>query len=126
MKAIKIDVANKKLSYVNIGHYSEIYSEIGNGCELFCCPVEYPNRDVLYADDESLLRENIEGCFSFPEWNYPIVGNGILLGSDEEGDSADVKTTIEELESKIIWGNKEAAESYRQYALNIKPEIITL
>lgn len=123
MKAIKIDVANQKISQVTIGDYKEIYSAIGNGCSLFCCPVQWENNDVLYADDEALLQENLEGCFSFPDFKYPIVGNAIILGSDDEGESVDTKTKISELMEKIIWGNKEAAELWRNKAIGNRPEI---
>ena len=126
MKAIKIDVANQTISQVNIANYKEIYSQIGNGCELFCCPIQYENNDVLYADDESLLRDNIEGCFTFPDWNYPIVGNAIILGTDDEGESVDVKTKIAELQSQIMWGNKKVAELWRDRAIGNRPEVVIL
>ena len=51
------------------------------------------------------------------DWNYPLVGNAIILGNDEEGDMADVKTKADEILEKIIWGNKEAAEQYAEFAL---------
>jgi hypothetical protein len=123
MKAIKIDVANQKISQVNISDYKEIYSQIGNGCNLFCCPVQWENNDVLYADDEALLQESLEGCFAMPDFNYPIVGNAIILGTDDEGESIDVKTKIAELQEKIIWGNKQAAELWRNKAIGNRPEI---
>ena len=53
-----------------------------------------------------------------PHWNYPIVGNAIILGTDEEGDSIDCKTNPSELLENVIWGNKEASEEYREKALN--------
>lgn len=123
MKAIKIDVANQTISQVSIQDYTEIYNQIGNGCNLFCCPIQYPNNDVLYCDDEALLRDDLQGCFSFPDFNYPIVGNAIILGSDDEGDSQDAKTEIFELQNKIIWGNKIVAELWRDKAIGNKPEI---
>lgn len=124
MKAIKIDVANKKVSQVNIGNYKEIYGQIGNGCNLFCCPVQWENNDVLYADDEALLKDELEGCFMMPDFNYPIVGNAIILGTNEEGESVDVKTKISELQEKIMFGNKEAAELWRNKAIGNRPEVV--
>jgi len=124
MKAIKIDVANKKVSQVNIENYKEIYGQIGNGCNLFCCPVQWENNDVLYADDEALLKDELEGCFMMPDFNYPIVGNAIILGTNEEGESVDVKTKISELQKKIMFGNKEAAELWRNRAIGNRPEVV--
>lgn len=121
MKALKIDVVNKTITRINIdkeNFSTEIYQQIGNGCNLFCCPVDFENGDCIYADDESLLHENVEGCFMLPEWNYPIVGNAIVLGTDQEGDTIDSKTSPSELLDNVIWGNKEVAEDYREKALN--------
>jgi len=117
MKALKIDVVNKTISQIEIKNYKEIYSAIGNDCDLFCCPVEFENGDILYSDDEALLHNELEGCFTMLDWNYPLVGNAIILGNDEEGDMADVKTKADEILEKIIWGNKEAAEQYAEFAL---------
>ena len=119
MKVLKIDVKTKTVSEITIGKNLEnIYKEIGNGCELFCCPIDFDFGDTLYADDESLLRNDIEGCFMLPEWNHPIVGNALIIGTDEEGDSEDVKMTPDFLQKKLIWGNKQVAEQYRDYALS--------
>jgi hypothetical protein len=111
-KAIKIDVVNKTIYEVEIKKDKDIYYHIGNECNLFCCPVEFVNGDVLYADDEALYRQNIEGCFVMESWKYPIVGNAIILGSDEEGDSIDHKSTIKDISEKIVFGSKEIAKEY--------------
>ena len=124
MKALKIDVVNQTISKIEITNYKEIYSAIGNGCNLFCCPIEFENGDVLYSDDEALLHGEVEGCFSMVDWNYPLVGNAIILGSDEEGGMADSKTKANEILEKIMWGNKEVAETYAEYAMQ-SPTFIT-
>ena len=127
MKAIKIDVTNQTISQITIGKdYKEIYTQIGNNCDLFCCPFEFENGDCLYADDEALLKE-VEGCFAFPNWNYPIVGNAIILGTDydNDGESTDAKSEISQLQETIIWGNKAVAEMYQDYASKNTPDIIS-
>ena len=122
MRAIKIDVVKKQVYEIEISKgLNPIYESIG--CDIFCCPVTWDNQDTIYADDEALLKEDVEGCFSFPDFNYPIVGNAIILGSDDEGESVDAKTKVSELMEKIIWGNKEAAELWRNKAIGNRPEI---
>ena len=123
-KALKIDVVNQTVTNILIDDIEDIYKEIGNGCELFCCPVNFDNGDTLYADDESLLRENVEGCFLMSDWAYAIVGNAIILGTDEEGESVDCKSSIMDVYQEIIWGDKLVAEKYRKVALSKKPEFI--
>ena len=50
-KALKIDVVAQTVTEVKIDKYQDIYSQIGNGCNLFCCPVDFENGDTLFADD---------------------------------------------------------------------------
>ena len=123
-KALKIDVVNQTVTNIIIDDINDIYKEIGNGCQLFCCPVDFENGDTLYTDDESLLRENVEGCFLMDNWAYAIVGNAIILGTDEEGESVDCKSSIMDIYKEIIWGNKQVAEKYRNVALSRTPEFI--
>jgi hypothetical protein len=115
-KAIKIDVVNKELSYVKINHYSDIYREIGNNCDLFCIPIQFDNEDCIYGDEEGLLKE-VQGGFTMEGWAYPLCGNAIILGTDEEGDSVDCLTTIDELLPKIRWVSQKDAKKWQEYAM---------
>lgn len=100
MKAILIDPQSKTITDIEIGtDYREIYKVIGNGCKTFTCPIEYPNDDAMYADDEGLFNKNI-GAFIANDgtWGSPIVGRAVILGTDmETGESQDCKSTAEEL-----------------------------
>lgn len=100
-RAIKIDVEKQELSYVEVGEYTDIYKHVE--CELFCVPVTFENMDALYCDDEARLKEEIKGGFKLKGWNYPIYGNGLILGTDLKGESIDCKTTLEEIEAQIRW-----------------------
>lgn len=117
-KAILIDVVNQSVTEAVVDHYSDIYSLIGNGCYLFCVPVEFENRDSLFSDDEGLLHDEVHGCFMLKGWSTPLVGNAVILGSDEEGESVDCKTTIEEIQSQITFYPKRIAERWRDIALS--------
>lgn len=113
MKALKINVTTQKIEEVEIGDYKDIYKEIQ--CNLFCCPIEFENGDVLYADDESLLQDELPGCFTLNFFSYLIVGNAIILGTDDEGESIDAKTTKEDLITKygLRFGGPELSEMHR-------------
>ena len=105
MKAIKIDVEKRTVSFIQISDSIEaIYETIGNDCNIFTCPIQYENNDALYCDDEALLNpENIKGAFIYPNWNYPIVSNAIILGTGEYGESIDCKSTLDEIKKGIIF-----------------------
>jgi hypothetical protein len=112
MKVIKIDSANKTITQIEMGKGLEsIYEAIGNKCTCFTCPIELENGDVIYADDEGLFHP-FEGGIMMPNWNYPIVGNILIVGSDDEGDSVDAKTTVEEITPLIEWVGKDRCEMW--------------
>lgn len=125
MKVLKIDVVAKTVTEIELGKgIKNIYAAIGNGCNLFCVPVEFDNGDSIYADDEALLQENVEGAFIMEGWDYPIVGNALIIGVNEEGDSSDCKTSLDDLFSKITFLDKDAAEQRKQDVFN-SPKIVT-
>lgn len=116
MKAILINVDKQTIEYVykKDDHYTNIYAMIGNDCTCFAAPVTLGNGDTLYCDDEGLLKP-IYGGIMMAGWNYPLVGNIVVLGSDEEGDTIDVQTTIEELKRGIKFLTKEEIYEYGLY-----------
>ena len=125
MRALKINVETKTITEVVLSEdFRDISREIGNGCEYFCIPYSFANDDSLYADDESLLRRNdIKGGFMLSDdWSYPIVGNAIILGTDDEGNSIDCKTNVDDFKD-IIWVSKEASIDWAETALLNKPMI---
>ena len=103
MKAIKIDVEKQTVSFIEIGTGIDAINEaIGNGCTMLTSVIDYPNGDYMYCDDEALLRtSDIKGGFMYPDWNYPIVSNAIILGTDEYGESVDCKSRLEEIKDDI-------------------------
>jgi hypothetical protein len=46
-----------------------------------------------------------------------LCGNAIILGTDEEGDSVDCLTTIDELLPKIRWVSQKDAKKWQEYAM---------
>lgn len=124
MKALLINVADQSVSTIELKHTKELYAHIGNGCHTFCAPVDFPNGDTLFADDEALLQDNLQGCFSLENWKYPIVGNAVILGCTDDGDVADCKSKPDDILCQIMWGNKEAAEIHRDNALSVPPTFV--
>ena len=112
MRAIKIDSANRTITHIELGKgLQPIYDAIGNGCRCFTSPIDFENGDAMYADDEGLFNP-FEGGIMMPEWSYPIVGNVLIVGTDEEGDSTDCKTTVEEITPLIQWIDKATCDRW--------------
>ena len=104
MRAIKINVENQTVTVIDIENTLDaIYEAIGNECTTFTSPISYANGDTMYCDDESLLRpETIQGAFMYPDWNYPIVSNAIIIGTDDMGNSVDAVSSPRDIE----YGNR--------------------
>ena len=115
MKAILI---NPKLKLINEINYSGDYKDISKltECRIFTCVYPFNNcEDTIYVDDEGLLKSS-NYCFTFQCDNgeaQPLMGNALILGTNDEGESIDVKTSIDEIKKrvsfkghqKIIMGN---------------------
>ena len=70
MKALLINVVEKTITIINIEHTNEIYAHIGNGCTTFCAPVDFPNGDTLFSDDDGLLQDSVYGGFALTGWQH--------------------------------------------------------
>ena len=104
-QAIKINVQNQCFEPIEIESLQDYYNAIGNGCTTFAVPVTFQNRDSIYCDYEGLFHDNI-GAFIMPNFRYPIVGNAVIVGTNEEGDSVDAKSTIEWLSKNVVFIKK--------------------
>lgn len=106
-KAIKIDVALQQVYEVEIQDgLQAIYDAIGNGCGLMeragCIPNENPKSlgDDLYVDEEGYIKgaDYIIGGFqlNLPNCSREVLANnGLILGTNLEGESCDCDTDVE-------------------------------
>jgi hypothetical protein len=102
-KGIKINAEKRTLEYVTLGDdYKEIYPIISDKCTMFACPIIFDNQDTMYLDDEGMFQGYTYG-FKMDDWDYSVFGNALILGSDDEGDSVDAKSTIEDFKGKIYF-----------------------
>ena len=102
MRAILIDPFTQTIEEVDYsGDYKDIYGLIE--CDLFTT-VYLPNTsdDTLFVDDEGLYVEN-QRFFKIEGYEQPLAGRGLLLGTDEEGESIDCMSTVEEVKAVVSW-----------------------
>lgn len=111
LKAILINPENKTVTVIELERgLDAIYKAMD--CDIFACPITYPNEDSLYCDDEGLFKAQ-KGGVIMKNWNYPILGKMLVIGSNDEGDSVDVKSTVEFFTEQIKWLSEDEAENYR-------------
>jgi hypothetical protein len=86
---------------VPIDDHKEIQRQLG--CDVFTTGGYLENGDVVYVDDEGLLKRPTH-FFRIKGLNdQPLAGRGVVLGSDGEGGSADVQTSESEMTSRVRW-----------------------
>ena len=119
IKVLLIDPATRTVTPIEIETgIQAIYKAMD--CNMFEAPVEFPNGDVLYCDEEGKLnREKLIGGFTYSEgWNDIIMNKALVIGTNPRtGDSTNCKSTPAEiLRTKewgaIRWATKEGAEKY--------------
>jgi hypothetical protein len=126
--AIKIDVINQDVYPVQIvpNKLDDIYEQLA--CDIFTCPLTFDNNDSLFVDDEGLFVEpsTLLGAFyieGFP--SQPLFGHGLIVGVDDEGETDEVLSTVEEIKKKVTFLNDEAAEYELLKYRDIPPTFLT-
>lgn len=100
-----IDAVKRTITEVAVGDYKTIYPLLG--CECFTC-VGVEDDDTIYVDDEGLLKPQ-ENFFLYEGYPQPLAGNGLVLGTDEEGESVNPKMTLETLKGRVKFMNRREA-----------------
>jgi len=108
MRGILIDPWLKQITEVECGEgiedmYRLMSNPLGPKVDVFCIGLLWPNGDVLYVDDEGLLKRGM--CLFDPgrRDHQPLAGNGLILGSDNEGNSVDAELLLTEVQCLIKW-----------------------
>jgi hypothetical protein len=53
--------------------------------------------DTLYVDDEGLINGTEEFFFNPDFYPHPLAGNGLIVGTDNTGESVDVKAEVSQV-----------------------------
>ena len=108
MRAYLIDPIKKEISVVNYNGDYQMINELINSQRGFDAVYGFRNEDPLYVDDEGLLLKEIH-AFEFTYDNghtQPLMVKALVLGTDAEGESIAVKSSLEEVASKVNWIGK--------------------
>ncbi len=117
MRVIVIDSAKREVRMVEIStNYKDIYPLLGESVDMFACPVQFNESDTLFVDDEGLYHP-FEGGYMMDDWAYPILGNGVIIGSTDEGESTDVQMSVEDVQKMVRWVDKANCEMWRNHVL---------
>ena len=102
MKAFVMNVAedgyNLSFSEFNWTSWRDISPTIG--ANVFDVVRLYRNGDCAYIDDEGLLKPN-QWFWIHKNYPTPLAGSALFCGTDEEGETVDIETTLESLQSSV-------------------------
>lgn len=103
MKAILVDPFARTITEVEYtGDYTNIYEHI----QAQAFDVVRINRkgDAIFVDDEGLINGNEnQQFFGWIGYVNPIAGRGLILGTDDEGESISPSIDIETAKQHVIW-----------------------
>lgn len=104
LRGILINPGTRELTEVEVGDglqpYYDHLSTPEHKVDCFAIGYQWFNGDTLYVDDNGLLFPDLK---VFKVEGQPLAGRGLILGSDEEGNSVDAKMPIHLLATMIEW-----------------------
>jgi hypothetical protein len=109
MKIYKINVLKQKIEELDAPTKESdggidiqfIADEIG--CDFFDV-VRINDGDCIYVDDIGLCRDGMQGAFNLDGYEQPLVGNGLVIGSNWEGESTEPVISKKDLTALIKFG----------------------
>ena len=100
MQAFLIDPVAKTVTPVEYsGNFHDIYKL--TDCDTFDV-ARLNHGDGIYIDDDGLFKDN-QSFFVHADYPQPLAGKGLVLGVDDQGDSAAPVTTLAELIDKVVF-----------------------
>ena len=109
MEAYFIDSENKTVSMIDYdGDWRSIKQIVG--CDMFTVLNLNEEGDSLFIDDEGLIidQEN-QNYFWFEGYPTMLAGNGLVLGTDKEGESIEPCMPIEWVRERVRFQDKATA-----------------
>jgi len=72
------------------------------GSQTYSGGPRLPNRDGFLVDDEGMLNLHFGSMFfTFEGYPQPLAGSGLLMGCKANGETADVKSKLDEIKAKV-------------------------
>jgi hypothetical protein len=108
LQGILIDARTKSISEVTVGEYPHWKKTIE------CDDINAVNlqrysdgfTETLWVDGEGLLNDKQNGpWFKLMQYPQPMAVIGIILGTDEQGETVNTRWTVQDVEPMVTWPN---------------------
>lgn len=102
-----LDATNRTIREVAFdGDYKSIYGFLSSpeaAVRLFQI-IHLDDGDEIYVDQEGLLRRPLPSCwFRWEGFPHPLAGNGLILGSNAEGEGRSPRITVLDAAKKVLF-----------------------
>lgn len=109
IRAILIDAEKRTISEVEIDKddIQDIYKLLRIDSPFDCVPWSQSKPgETVYVDDEGLLKRPkfFFRCPGYPEW---LAGNGLIIGTGEQGESKSTELSLSEVKAQVLFGASE-------------------
>lgn len=103
MKAYLIDPDARSINEVDVDKSLglEAYYRLLD-CDMIEAAAFNEHGDVAYVDEEGLLKTQTK-FFQIAGYPQPLAGKGLVVGTDQEGETVEPKTTLGWLKSNVIF-----------------------
>lgn len=102
MKGILIDPENKVIKEVDHPDTLQGFYNLLD-CNMIESAFYLKNGDCLYCDEEGLFKEEKHFFIMRESPFQPITGKAIVVGTGQEGDTVDCKSTLEEIKNQVTF-----------------------
>ncbi len=102
MRAYKIDVVARQVSEIAIDDASRLKSMQAFVGGYVAQALRLDDDNLIYVNDEGLFEADA-AFFAVPGGHQPFAGNGLVVGTDEDGASVSPTIGIEEVRSRIVF-----------------------
>jgi hypothetical protein len=122
IKGLHINSRTQSVSLVEVGqsNIKDIHTALE--CEVFTT-ISLQGNEAMFVDDESLLHPDLMfGGFLINEWQIVVVGNGLILDCDRNGNSISTKMRSSDL-PEITWLTPTQCKIYASMVFSRPPQI---
>lgn len=104
IKGILINAKDRTVKPVEVRQHDIHHMHDLIECQCFTClNMNEKGTETIYVDDEGLLKDP-KHFFRMPFYPQWLAGNGLILGTNSNGESVNTKCSVEEIESQVKFG----------------------
>lgn len=117
MKAIKIDVAARTVTAIEVAGLSDMQAVVAGSIEVATEVQHQDQWNTVFCNEEGLYLP-IRDWFIWQGAHQPFKGNGLVIGfNPETGESIDTNLTVEDVKKFVRFADDNTVQLYTQLGM---------